>query len=190
MGTTLRHIIYDIGGGIKKGSLLRQCRSEDRPADVWLKNIWMNHLTLIPSRSSMRSLVLADWLLWTKIPVWLMSQNSLWALRSRESCGKCGMPNRNKAYAGTASEDRRGQGENRTWINWKRLQNLFSPFTLWTWKSAPLPVISTLQNFRDEYEEHIVEGKCRAHVCEAMKIYEIDPDRCKGCYRSVPATVR
>ncbi len=48
-------------------------------------------------------------------------------------------------------------------------------------KSAPLPVISTLQNFRDEYEEHIVEGKCRAHVCEAMKIYEIDPDRCKGC---------
>ena len=111
MGTTLRHIIYDIGGGIKKGQPLRQCRSEDRPADVWLRSIWMNHLTLIPSRSSMRSLVLADWLLWTKIPVWLMSQNSLWALR-RESCGKCGMPNRNEAYAGTASEDRpRAGGE-------------------------------------------------------------------------------
>ena len=48
-------------------------------------------------------------------------------------------------------------------------------------KSAPLPVISTLQNFRHEYEEHILENKCRAHVCEAMKIYSIDPDKCKGC---------
>jgi NADH-quinone oxidoreductase subunit F len=48
-------------------------------------------------------------------------------------------------------------------------------------KSAPLPVISTLQNFRDEYIEHIQEHKCRAHVCEAMKVYSIDPEKCKGC---------
>ena len=48
-------------------------------------------------------------------------------------------------------------------------------------KSAPLPVISTLELFRHEYEEHIVDGKCRAHVCSALKTFKIDPDKCKGC---------
>ena len=48
-------------------------------------------------------------------------------------------------------------------------------------KSAPLPVLSTIQNFRDEYIEHIVDKKCAAHVCKSMRVYEIDPDKCKGC---------
>ena len=48
-------------------------------------------------------------------------------------------------------------------------------------KSAPLPVLSTLRNFRDEYVEHIVDKKCAAHVCKAMRSYVIDPEKCKGC---------
>lgn len=48
-------------------------------------------------------------------------------------------------------------------------------------KSAPLPVLSTLRLFRHEYEEHIVEHKCRAKVCEAMKKYVINPEFCRGC---------
>ena len=48
-------------------------------------------------------------------------------------------------------------------------------------QSAPNPVLSTLRNFRDEYEAHIKEKKCPAGVCRALKRYEIDPELCKGC---------
>ena len=48
-------------------------------------------------------------------------------------------------------------------------------------KSAPLPVISTLKTFRDEYVEHIVDKKCKSHTCQAMKVYRIDAEKCIGC---------
>ena len=113
---------------LRREQPLRQCRSEDRPADVWLRSIWMNHLTLIPSRSSMRSLVLADWLLWTKIPVWLMSQNSLWALRRENPAENAAHAESERSVCWNCFRRSPRAGENlRTWINWKRLQNLFSP---------------------------------------------------------------
>ena len=48
-------------------------------------------------------------------------------------------------------------------------------------KSAPLPVISTLKTFYDEYREHIVEKKCRAKVCTALRRFVINPEFCIGC---------
>ena len=48
-------------------------------------------------------------------------------------------------------------------------------------KSAPLPVLSTLATFRDEYVEHIVDKKCRAKQCTALRKYVIDPNKCIGC---------
>ena len=48
-------------------------------------------------------------------------------------------------------------------------------------KSAPLPVLSTLATFRDEYIEHIVDKKCRAKQCTALRRYVINPEFCKGC---------
>ena len=48
-------------------------------------------------------------------------------------------------------------------------------------KSAPLPVLSTLSTFRDEYIEHIVDKKCRAKTCTALRRYVINPEFCKGC---------
>lgn len=48
-------------------------------------------------------------------------------------------------------------------------------------KSAPLPVISTLKRFHKEYEEHIVDKKCRAKVCTALRKFHINPEFCIGC---------
>ena len=48
-------------------------------------------------------------------------------------------------------------------------------------QSAPNPVLSTLDKFKDEYLEHIREHKCRAKVCKAMLNYVIDPEKCKKC---------
>lgn len=48
-------------------------------------------------------------------------------------------------------------------------------------KTAPNPVLSTLQYFRDEYIAHIVNKRCPAGVCSALKEYAIDPEKCRGC---------
>ena len=48
-------------------------------------------------------------------------------------------------------------------------------------KSAALPVLSTLKNFREEYLEHVVEKRCKTGTCQALKRYVIDPSKCKGC---------
>ena len=48
-------------------------------------------------------------------------------------------------------------------------------------KSAALPVLSTLRLFRDEYEEHVLQKKCRTGTCQALRTYKIDPEKCKGC---------
>jgi len=52
-------------------------------------------------------------------------------------------------------------------------------------KSAPLPVLSTLKYFREEYLEHIQQHKCRSHVCPALRNYVIDHDMCRVCGRCV-----
>lgn len=48
-------------------------------------------------------------------------------------------------------------------------------------KSAPLPVLSTMKRFREEYEEHIRDKKCRAKVCTALRQFRINPEFCIGC---------
>ncbi len=58
-----------------------------------------------------------------------------------------------------------------------------------TWKSAPLPVISTLKRFRDEYEEHIRDKKCRAKVCTALRQFHINPNSVSAAV-NVQRTVR
>ncbi len=48
-------------------------------------------------------------------------------------------------------------------------------------QAAPNPILSTLQNFGDEYEAHILEKRCPAGVCQALLQYFIDPEKCVGC---------
>jgi len=48
-------------------------------------------------------------------------------------------------------------------------------------KTAPNPVLTTLKYFRSEYEAHILEKRCPAGVCQALRVYSIDPEKCRGC---------
>jgi len=50
-------------------------------------------------------------------------------------------------------------------------------------KTAPNPVLTTMQYFKDEYLAHVVEHRCPAGVCQGLKTYKIDPEKCKGCTR-------
>ena len=101
----------------------------------------------------------------------------------RESCGKC-VPCREgtKRMLEILEKIVAGKGELEDLDRLEELANMIRSMALCgLGKSAPLPVISTLNTFRDEYVEHIVEKKCQAKVCQAMRRFVINPEYCKGC---------
>ena len=101
----------------------------------------------------------------------------------RESCGKCG-PCRigTKRMLEILEKIVDGKGEMEDLEKLEHLGNFIKDRSLCgLGKSAPLPVISTLKRFRDEYEEHIRDKKCRAKVCTALRQFHINPEFCIGC---------
>jgi NADH-quinone oxidoreductase subunit F len=101
----------------------------------------------------------------------------------RESCGKC-VPCREgtKRMLEILEKIVAGKGELSDLDELEELANMVQSMALCgLGKSAPLPVISTLKRFRDEYVEHIVDKKCRAGVCSNLRVFKIDPEKCKGC---------
>ena len=101
----------------------------------------------------------------------------------RESCGKC-VPCREgtKRMLEILKKIVAGQGELEDLDKLEELAVMVKTMALCgLGKSAPLPVISTLSTFRDEYVEHIVDKKCRAKACTALRRYVINPAYCKGC---------
>ena len=75
-----------------------------------------------------------------------------------------------------------GQGEMSDIDELQELGNMIKSMALCgLGKSAPLPVLSTIREFRDEYEEHIRDKRSRAKVCQALRRFIINPEFCKGC---------
>ena len=183
MGTTLRHIIYDIGGGLKSGAAFKGvqiggpsggCLILDQ-LDAPLDFDSVKKLDAIMGSGGL--VVMDENTCMVEVARFFMN------FTQRESCGKC-VPCREGTKRMLEILERivDGKGEMSDLDELEELANMVQNMALCgLGKSAPLPVLSTLKNFRDEYIEHIVEGKCRAHVCEAMKVYEIDPEKCKGC---------
>ena len=73
-------------------------------------------------------------------------------------------------------KDCRGKGQMSDLDELEELANMVQNMALCHLQSAPLPVISTLKRFRDEYEEHIRDKKCRAKVCTALRQFHINPE--------------
>ena len=183
MGTTLREIIFDIGGGLKDGAKFKAvqiggpsggCLTEEQ-LDVPLDFDSVKKYGAIVGSGGL--VVMDDSTCMVEVARFFMG------FTQRESCGKCG-PCRigtkrmleilEKITAGQGTlEDLEKLEETAQFVKERSLCGLG--------KSAPLPVISTIKNFRAEYLEHIQEHKCRAHVCTAMKTYVIDPEKCIGC---------
>ena len=111
----------------------------------------------------------------------------------RESCGKC-TPCREGTKRMLEILERivNGQGKLEDIDTLEELAKMIQSMALCgLGKSAPLPVLSTLATFRDEYVEHIVDKRCRAKQCTALRRYVINPAFCKGCSkcaRNCPAS--
>ena len=183
MGSTLREIIFDIGGGLKNGSTFKAvqiggpsggCLTEkhlDEPLDFDS----VKKFNAIVGSGGM--VVMDEHTCMVEVARFFMS------FTQRESCGKC-VPCREgtKRMLEILEKIVAGKGELEDLDKLEELATMVKTMALCgLGKSAPLPVISTLNTFRDEYIEHIVDKKCRAKVCTALRRYVINPDFCKGC---------
>ena len=100
-----------------------------------------------------------------------------------ESCGKC-VPCRigNKRMLEILDRITEGRGKMEDIEQLENLAKVIKDTALCgLGQTSPNPVLSTISNFREEYEEHVRDHVCRAHKCKALLTYSIDPSKCKGC---------
>ncbi len=183
MGTTLREIVYDIGGGIPNGRDFKAAQTGGPSGGCIPKEhldtpIDYESLKEIGSMMGSGGLIVMDD---TKCMVSLAKFYLEFTVS--ESCGKC-TPCRigtkrmlellEKLCAGKGSEEDIDKLE-------KLASNIRKASVCGLGQSAPNPVISTLKYFRKEFEEHAIDKQCRALECKAMAKIKIDPEKCKGC---------
>ena len=183
MGTTLREMIYDIGGGIPNGKEFKAAQTGGPsggclPASALDTEIDFD--TLVAAGSMMGSgglIVLDETTCMVDIAKFYLE------FTQDESCGKC-PPCRigTKRMLEILDKITRGEGTMEDIDNLETLARTISSSALCALgQTAPNPILATLKFFRDEYEAHIVDKTCPAHVCKKLLRYEIDPEKCKGC---------
>lgn len=183
MGITLREVIYEIGGGIKNGKKFKAvqtggpsggCLTEkhlDTPIDY-------DNLIAAGSMMGSGGMIVMD-----EDDCMVQIAKFFLEFTVEESCGKCS-PCRigNKRLHEILTKITEGKGTMEDLELLKNLSTVIKDTALCgLGQTSPNPVLSTLNNFWDEYVEHVVEGKCRAGKCTALKKYYIDPEKCIGC---------
>nr|MCR5482740.1 4Fe-4S binding protein [Clostridia bacterium] len=183
MGTTLREVIYDIGGGIKNDAefLAVQIGGPSGGCLVTANldmSLDFDSLKKVGAMIGSGGLVVMDTsTCMVEIARFFMN------FTQNESCGKC-VPCREGTKRMLEILERIVEGKG-TLEDLDMLEDLSHMITATSLcglgKSAAQPVLSTLKNFRQEYIDHVVDKKCRAHSCKALCRYVIDPEKCKGC---------
>jgi NADH-quinone oxidoreductase subunit F len=185
LGTTLRTVIYDIGGGLTKdfravqtGGPSGGCLGEeflDTPIDY-------ESLAAAGSIMGSGGLIVVD-----KDTCIVDTARYFLGFTQEESCGKC-VPCRVGIGHLVTILDRicAGKAELADLDRLERLAGVVGAASLCALgQTAPNPVLSALKYFRDEFVEHIVDHRCRAAVCRDLVVYRIIPGRCTGCQRCV-----
>ena len=183
MGTTLREIVEEIGGGIPNGKKFKAAQTGGPsggciPAQCIDTPIDYDSLISIGSMMGSGGMIILD-------DSNCMVDISKFYLEftADESCGKC-TPCRigTKRLLQLLTKITEGKGEPEDIQKIEELASHMKSSSLCALgQSAPNPVLSTMRYFRNEYEEHINEKKCAAGVCKAMLNYTIDKDKCIGC---------
>ncbi len=183
MGTTLREIVEEIGGGIPNGRKFKAAQTGGPsggciPAQCIDTPIDYDNLLAIGSMMGSGGMIILD-------DSNCMVDISKFYLEftADESCGKC-TPCRigTKRLLQLLTKITEGKGEPDDIQKIEELASHMKSSSLCALgQSAPNPVLSTMRYFRNEYEEHINEKKCEAGVCKAMLNFTIDKDKCIGC---------
>ncbi|WP_425800973.1 NADH-quinone oxidoreductase subunit NuoF [Desulfitobacterium sp. Sab5] len=183
MGTTLREVIFNLGGGIPNGKRFKAAQTGGPSGGCLTEehlDISLEYDTLLSVGSMMGSGGLI-----------VMDEDSCMVDVARfyiefmrdESCGKC-TPCRvgTKRMLEILNRITEGKGTEKDLIDLEDLAEIVHENSLCgLGNSAPNPVLSTLRYFRKEYEAHIYQKDCPAGVCQALLSYRIDPELCKAC---------
>ena len=183
MGTTLREIVYDIGGGIPKGRDFKAAQTGGPSGGCIPKEhldtpIDYESLQAIGSMMGSGGLIVMDD---TKCMVNLAK--FYLGFTVDESCGKC-TPCRigTKRMLEMLEKITEGNGQKGDIEKLENLAvNIKAASVCGLGQSAPNPVLSTIKYFREEYREHIDFKECKAGECKALMKLTIDPELCRGC---------
>ena len=183
MGTTLREIVYDIGGGIPNKREFKAAQTGGPSGGCIPKEhldtpIDYESLKEIGSMMGSGGLIVMDD---TKCMVCLAKFYLQFTVS--ESCGKC-TPCRigTKRMLEILEKLCSGEGEEYDIYKLEKLAvNIKNSSICGLGQSAPNPVISTLKYFRDEFRQHAIEKECKAMECKALAKIQIDEEKCKGC---------
>ena len=183
MGTTLREVVEEIGGGIPNGKKFKAAQTGGPsggciPASLIDTPIDYDNLIAIGSMMGSGGLIVMD-----EDTCMVDLARFFLDFTVDESCGKC-TPCRvgTKRLLEILDKIISGNGELEDIDKLEELSNYIKSASLCgLGQTAPNPVLSTLRYFRDEYIAHIVDKKCPAGVCKSLLQYKIDPDKCKGC---------
>ena len=183
MGTTLREIIYDIGGGIPQGKAFKAAQTGGPsggciPAEHIDTPIDYESLAQIGSMMGSGGLIVMDE---TKCMVDIARFYLDFTVS--ESCGKC-TPCRigTKRMLELLNKICDGKGEEEDIYKLEKLAHIIQKASICgLGQTAPNPVLSTLKYFRDEYREHVLARNCATYTCKAISTIQINPEKCKGC---------
>lgn len=183
MGTTLREVIYDIGGGIKGDGKFKAVQIGG-PSGGCLITPHLDVSLDFDSLKKMGAMIGSGGLVVMDNHTCMVEVARFFMnFTQNESCGKC-VPCREGTKRMLEILERivAGNGELEDLDTLDELAHTITDTALCgLGKSAALPVMSTLKLFREEYEEHVVKKKCRSHNCTALRRFVISPERCKGC---------
>ena len=183
MGTTLREVIEEIGGGIPGGKKFKAAQTGGPsggciPAEHFDIAIDYDNLISIGSMMGSGGLIVMD-----EDDCMVDIAKFFLEFTVEESCGKC-TPCRvgTKRMLEILTKITKGQATMEDLDKLEELCYYIKDNSLCgLGRTAPNPVLSTLRYFRDEYEAHIKEKRCPAGVCKALLSYRIDADKCRGC---------
>lgn len=182
MGTTLREIVYDIGGGIPGGKKFKSVQTGG-PSGGCLAAEFLDTKIDYESLAAAGSIMGSGGMIVIDEDSCMVNLAKYFIeFTQSESCGKC-VPCREgtKRMLEILERITGGEGKDGDIEKLERLGNVIKQTSLCgLGQSAPNPVLSTIKNFRAEYEEHIKKKKCRANVCEKLVNYYIT-DKCVGC---------
>ncbi len=183
MGTPLRTIIYDIGGGIPEGKKFKAAQTGGPsggciPATHINIGMDFDNLTAIGSMMGSGGLIVMD-----ENTCMVDIAKFYLEFTADESCGKCA-PCRigTKRLLDLLTKITEGKGEPEDLDKISRLARHMKSSSLCALgQSAPNPILSAMEHFGDEYMKHIYAKKCPSGVCKSLLSYNIDPDKCRGC---------
>jgi NADH-quinone oxidoreductase subunit F len=183
MGSTLRHVIFDVGGGVKDGKAFKAVQLGGPsggcvPASLLDTPVDYESLAATGAIMGSGGMVVAD-----ETTCMVDLARYFLEFTQRESCGKC-VPCRlgTKRMLEILERVTAGEGEDGDIERLEKLATTIKKTSLCgLGQTAPNPVLTTIRYFRDEYVAHIDEHRCPACACDALIAFSIDPDLCTGC---------